>query len=298
MKTLYRSKTHWNQYRSPSARAAWWDYGKNGVYFVTICTKHKYPFFGQILNGEMQLSEIGQIARNFWLQIPQMTLHGVHLEAFSIMPNHIHGVIVLNRPKGEEPLKEKTIVETVDIPSLQETPPSIKTTTPTTRQAFFKSIAPKKGSLSHIIRKFKGLVTKTVRDLGLLDRKAPLWQPRFYDRIVRTAKELGRITEHILEQPLSWANDDYHCPPQQQTTSIKKSPTSPPTTRSSSSNQTTTLKARCKAWWDKWQWSNYAFLFSHDSTKNQSHALHPLHWMRLAHPSNKEPLLLFRLNPI
>jgi hypothetical protein len=93
-----------NKYRIPSARAQWWDYGQNGAYFVTICTAHRECFFGNVVNGEMQLSEIGKIANNHWLEIPTH-FPIVFLDAFVVMPNHVHGIIIINK-------QEDTNIET------------------------------------------------------------------------------------------------------------------------------------------------------------------------------------------
>ena len=58
-------------YRIPSARAAWWDYRNDAAYFVTICTAGREQYFGEIANGNMHLSEIGQIAHQNWIEIPK-----------------------------------------------------------------------------------------------------------------------------------------------------------------------------------------------------------------------------------
>ena len=88
-----------NKYRIPSARWSEWDYGSNAAYFVTICTAHRERFFGEIVQGEMQLSEIGLIAQEYWLRIPSH-FPFVVLDAFVIMPNHVHGIIVINKHDG------------------------------------------------------------------------------------------------------------------------------------------------------------------------------------------------------
>lgn len=206
MKTLYRSDKHWNQYRIQSARAPWWDYGKNGIYYVTICTKHRFPFFGEVQNGQMKLSKIGELAKQLWMTLPEMSLPGVKVEALAISPNHIHGIIVLERTV--EPVKEVSAV--VGSPTSENE---------AERKAFFQSISPKKGSLSHLIRKFKGLVTKAAREQGWLGKKTPLWQAGYYDRVVRNTSELERIATHLSNEVHHWEarQDDYHVhPPRKQ----------------------------------------------------------------------------------
>ena len=86
-----------NKYRIPSARAQWWDYGWNGAYFITICTKNREHFFGEIRNGKMELSPLGVIADILWHEIPHHAPY-VELGDFVVMPNHIHGILILNKP--------------------------------------------------------------------------------------------------------------------------------------------------------------------------------------------------------
>ena len=84
-----------NRYRIPSTRLQNWNYGWNAIYFVTICTKNRRHFFGEITNGKMHLSPVGAIADVLW---HELTNHfdGIELDAFVVMPNHIHGIVVIN----------------------------------------------------------------------------------------------------------------------------------------------------------------------------------------------------------
>ena len=84
-----------NKYRIPSARANWWNYGWVGAYFITICTKDREKYFGEIKDGKIYLSHAGILPDVFWNEIPK---HGIDLElgAFVVMPNHIHGILILN----------------------------------------------------------------------------------------------------------------------------------------------------------------------------------------------------------
>ena len=73
-----------------------WDYASDGAYFVTICTKDMKHSFGEIVKGEMYFSEIGHVAKQCWLDIVNH-FPCVTLGAYVIMPNHIHGIIIINR---------------------------------------------------------------------------------------------------------------------------------------------------------------------------------------------------------
>ena len=75
------------------------DYTQPGAYFVTICTRDRECLFGHMVNGEMRLNDAGEIARRCWEGIPDH-FPSVELDAFVIMPNHVHGIIVIHR-RGE-----------------------------------------------------------------------------------------------------------------------------------------------------------------------------------------------------
>lgn len=83
-----------NKYRIKSIRLKHWDYSKDGAYYVTICTKNRECVFGNIINQKMQLSEIGEIVSNEWIKTEQMRTY-VQLDNFVVMPNHLHGIIII-----------------------------------------------------------------------------------------------------------------------------------------------------------------------------------------------------------
>ncbi|MBU0671168.1 hypothetical protein KKF29_03345, partial [Patescibacteria group bacterium] len=72
------------------------DYSKNGYYFITICTKYFVPFFGDVKNKKMILNSNGEITEQIWKNIPNH-FENVYLDEFIIMPNHVHGIIIINR---------------------------------------------------------------------------------------------------------------------------------------------------------------------------------------------------------
>jgi len=84
-----------NRYRIESARLMNWDYRNEGAYFITICTRNKEHFFGEITNEMMKLSTAGAIVKGFWYEIENHFMN-VTLDVFTVMPNHIHGIILLN----------------------------------------------------------------------------------------------------------------------------------------------------------------------------------------------------------
>jgi REP element-mobilizing transposase RayT len=98
-----------NKYRIPSARWQNWDYRTNAAYFITICTKKNAHYFGEINDAAMKLSNVGVLADVFWHEIKNHA-NNVILDSFTVMPNHIHGIIILEN--HEQLTNSATIVET------------------------------------------------------------------------------------------------------------------------------------------------------------------------------------------
>src|SRR5512147_2681588 len=90
-----------NKYRVESSRLQNWDYGSNGDYFITICTQGLELFFGKIVDGRMILNDVGLIANDLWQIIPEH-FNFVKLDSFIVMPNHVHGIVCMNKPGYEK----------------------------------------------------------------------------------------------------------------------------------------------------------------------------------------------------
>jgi REP element-mobilizing transposase RayT len=90
-----------NKYKTGSTRLPNWDYGQNGSYFITICTHNHVSHFGNIQNDRMCLSNTGIIADILWCEI-QHHARNIRLSEFIVMPNHIHGILLLNDDNGEK----------------------------------------------------------------------------------------------------------------------------------------------------------------------------------------------------
>jgi len=177
-----------NKYRIKSARLPHWDYGWNGYYFVTICTQGHTPWFGRVVDGEMVLSDIGISAQRFWNEIPKH-FPFVKLDAFVVMPNHVHGIVIIDKENGGHDMG--TWVETQDFASLQQT-----------RNKF----GPQSKNLASIIRGFKAAVTKRSRII----HPNFAWQPRFHDHIIRSEESYHHIAEYIKYNPAKWADDQFY----------------------------------------------------------------------------------------
>jgi REP element-mobilizing transposase RayT len=181
-----------NKYRIPSARLRNWNYGSNALYFVTICTQDREHYFGEIEDDKMILSETGKMAQEYWMEIP-LHFPFVELDEFVIMPNHVHGIIVIDKPVDGGRDDDGT-VETQNFASLPGT----------TGNKF----GPQSKNLASIVRGFKIGVTKFARSNGLIFS----WQPRYHDHIIRNDASFQRISDYIKNNPSGWTNDKFFNP--------------------------------------------------------------------------------------
>lgn len=187
-----------NKYRIQSARCPNWDYSSDGAYFITICTDRWDSFFGNIENQRIILSEAGQIAEQFWKELP-IHFPFIRLDVFVIMPNHTHGILIIDKIKLNP---HQSFLQTDP-----DGNPSIEV------QKFYKNknnelmgqISPKKGTISTIIRSYKSACTNEINKTNPgLNFK---WQSRFHDHIIRDKKAHQYIREYIISNPARW-NDD------------------------------------------------------------------------------------------
>ena len=187
-----------NKYRIPANRMQGYDYGANGCYYVTICTKNRENYFGKIgvisdvktdnypsLQSHeqhrvetdnypsLQKTEIGKIAEKYWLDIPNH-FPFVILDQFVIMPNHIHGILIFNK---------------IDVSSWQP-----------------NKFGRQSQNLGSVIRGFKSSVKRYTNEKHI----DFAWQERFYDRIIRDENGLNNIRDYIFNNPQNWKNDEYN----------------------------------------------------------------------------------------
>lgn len=206
------------KYRIASTRLQTWDYSGNGYYFITLCTKDKQNYFGEIADGKMKLNEIGKIAYKYWLEIP-LHFNNAKIDEFVVMPNHIHGIIILeninfnsheNIENGND--NENEIVETRQClvstgQCLVSTTTPIKTLTNSETNMGRKRFQhPGSQSISSIIGSYKSICTKTINKTQTEINFA--WQSRFYDHIIRNEKSLENVRNYIVNNPVKWAEDE------------------------------------------------------------------------------------------
>ncbi len=159
-----------------SIRLKNYDYSKPGYYFLTICSFKKRCLFGKIEGNQVLLSQIGKVIEKCWNDIPRH-FPTTAMDQCTVMPKHIHGILVINRfRRGEACLA----------PTPDEEP---------------------KTGLSNIVASFKSAVSKRVNELRGTQGES-VWQRNYYEHVVRDEGDLYKIREYISNNPLQWALDE------------------------------------------------------------------------------------------
>ena len=193
-----------NKYRIASARAPFWDYGRNAAYFVTICTHNRIHWFGKIVDGVMDLSAIGKIVQTEWLKTfemrPDMNLW---LGEYVVIPNHFQAIIGIGKNKYNTQRK------TVDVPVDGRDAMHCVSTATATKTDINKpknQFGPQSKNLASIIRGFKIGVTKNARQI----HPEFAWQSRYHDHIISNEKSFQNITNYIKNNPANWQDDNFY----------------------------------------------------------------------------------------
>jgi REP element-mobilizing transposase RayT len=211
--------THDSQkYNCRSIRLRDYDYTSPGTYFITICTQDRKPVFGEIVNNEMQLNELGESLQLIWNALPER-FSNLELDHFVIMPDHIHGIIIIKETDfvfGEDSYKSELperfrnsrySKRATNPVSASFAPPNpggainlAPTVLPSLRSADENRILP----LGEVIRTFKAVTTHKIRSQGRLDFK---WQRNYHEHIIRKDDDLDRVRQYIIDNPAQWAED-------------------------------------------------------------------------------------------
>jgi REP element-mobilizing transposase RayT len=160
-----------------SIRLKDYDYRQRGIYFVTICTGDRITYFDR--------PRPKAIAGQVWVSLPEH--HRVTLDEWVVMPNHVHGLLVLvgDGPSADKPTAERTDVVGQFSPHMS-------------------NLGPRGSSLGAVVRAYKAAVSKIIRAGGQADFA---WQRGYYEHVVRREAELDRIREYIRNNPAQWALD-------------------------------------------------------------------------------------------
>ena len=173
-------------------RLTGFDYRQNLAYFITVCTSGRQCVFGTVVDDHVLLTQRGLIAQRCWNELLQHHPF-IELDAFIVMPNHIHGIVCIT---------QNHVAAT----------PASPLPTP--------AHGPAARSISAVIGSYKSAVTRTINRLrpGAATR---LWQPNFYEHVIRSDRALDLIRQYILDNPLRWAADEEN-PAGSRTDSVKR----------------------------------------------------------------------------
>jgi putative transposase len=165
-----------------SVRLRGFDYSRPGAYFVTICVHDRKCLFGEVCNGKMNLNKAGRIVEDCLLDIPKHFPHA-RLDAFVIMPNHIHGIITIAvGAKNFSPLPNVIPPTRIQIRPLSKT-------------------------IGSIVRGVKIGVTKWFRQNTTVFK---VWQRNYFEHVIRDEADYNRIAEYIVTNPRRWVEDSLH----------------------------------------------------------------------------------------
>ena len=191
-----------DRYRVSSARADWHAYD-GGFYHVTVCTKDRESYFGEIVDGTMRLSEIGKYAEE---QFQNVTSYYPYAEipVFIVMPNHIHAIVVIDN----HPPRRDAIYRVSDIHRVkEEIPDGSSMDSETTKGGLTGDNNPMLHQrLGTVIRGLKARVTHYANEKGI----EFAWQSRFHDRIIRNQKDLNETAKYVEDNVINWKKDEMH----------------------------------------------------------------------------------------
>ena len=222
-----------------SIRLKGYDYAQNGVYYITICTWDRECLFGTIVNGKMVLNEFGRIVCEEWQSTPEKRSN-VNLDVFVVMPNHLHGILMITENRGRMANNGGNILQRMNAsqcggvlrgrgvlqyaPTRNETAPNEYDTGIDNRMDIIPTqvdscgLSPEMNAvplrspsqtIGAIIRGFKGAATKRVNE-SRRTPGSPVWQRNYYERVVRDQYEFDRIRQYIINNPANWNKDIEH----------------------------------------------------------------------------------------
>ena len=172
-----------------SIRLKGYDYSRAGLYFITICVQDRRCLFGGIENEQMILNDFGTISYLQWGKLPER-FSNMELDVFQIMPNHMHGIIILTDPVGATLAVAQNTAGTGASP------------------------APTRKWVGDIVGAYKSLVAKDC--LEIFKQKNPdemmgkLWQRNYHEHIIRNEQSYQRVSEYIMNNPAKWKDDKFY----------------------------------------------------------------------------------------
>ncbi len=190
--------------RRKALRLPGYDYTRAGAYFVTICTRHREPLLGRVVDGETVLSAFGQIADATWRWLGEQYPYVV-IDAYVVMPNHLHGILWIVDEPGDVGGRGRSRTAPT-APAAVLNPTDMGQPPPTDPEPVSDAVFSKRKPLGRLIGAFKTVSTKQINLL----RNTPgavFWQHNYYEHIVRGERKLEIIRRYILNNPARWEDD-------------------------------------------------------------------------------------------
>lgn len=181
-----------------SIRLRNYDYSQAGAYFITLCTQKRECLFGAVVCGGMRLNDAGRIVQDIWDALPGH-YPCVELDCFIVMPNHIHGIVVLNGVGARFIAPDHDGATNSGAMALH----SHSTNPSKTMGKWLVNRAP---TVGEIIRAFKARCTHGINQLRKTQGSS-IWQRNYYEHIIRSESSLQETREYIANNPAQWAND-------------------------------------------------------------------------------------------
>ncbi|WP_297100652.1 transposase [uncultured Draconibacterium sp.] len=199
-----------NTFRIESHRLRGYDYSGDGMYFVTLVIQGRDCILGTVKDEEVILSEFGKLIKEEWLKSFSIRKE-LFLDEFIIMPNHLHGLLIIKNNYDQTEEMHGSNVQTQGLASLEK---NIRWQSEPVDIEFKR----KPKSLSSFVAGFKSGSTNAIDnyiDLKHLDipkynRDNKLWQASYHDRIIRNEREYWKIKNYIKSNPKNWEMDDMY----------------------------------------------------------------------------------------
>ncbi len=217
--------------RRRSTRLKGYDYSQPGAYFVTIVTQDRLCLFGDVVEDRMRLSGAGEMARTVWEGLSRR-FAGIGVDLFVVMPNHIHGIIVIDESTSDDAANESVGASLVGALDVADRDRATTRVAPTSDPADESVGVPLVGThegdhartgdgerattrvaptLGDVVGAYKSITTveytRGVKARGWRPFRGRLWQRNYYEHVIRDEDELGRAREYIVNNPLRWALD-------------------------------------------------------------------------------------------
>ena len=209
------------QHHRRSIRLQGYKYAQPGAYFVTICTQNNAYLFGDVADGGMVLNAAGQMVQGAWDELPA-NYPGIETDVFIVMPNHVHGILIIQPPDTGSPPPPVGATPRACPPLLR--PP--REQPPPAGQP--QGVAPTATvmSLPDVVHRYKTLTTKRYTDAvkhgGWKPFPGRLWQRNYWDHIVRNERELHYIRAYIINNPAKWESDRLYGPPSKSSPMVRE----------------------------------------------------------------------------